>query len=85
MPTPTQPISAAVTEDWRRHYFAAVSWIDHQVGRVVATLPTIGLEKETIVIFHGDHARAPSSHCCVWLGLSRLMLLVRALRDGSWV
>ena len=55
VPTPTRPISAAVTEDWRRHYYAAVSWIDHQVGRVLGTLTEIGLEEETIVIFHGDH------------------------------
>ena len=85
VPTPTRPISAAVTEDWRRHYYAAVSWIDHQVGRVLGTLTEIGLEEETIVIFHGDHVARTLLPFRVWLGLSRLMLLMRALRDGSWV
>jgi arylsulfatase A-like enzyme len=86
VPTPTQPIAAAVAEDWRRHYYAAVSWIDHQVihlitrtsqyesftingtgcnviidhqvGRVLGALTRLGLEAETIVVFHGDHGCA---------------------------
>ena len=58
--------------------------MDHQVGRVVGTLTEIGLEEETIVVFHGDHVRTLLPFR-VWLGLSKLMLLVRALRDGSWV
>ena len=45
--------SAAVTEDWRRLYFAAVSWLDFQVGRLLDELTSTGLEEETIVLIHG--------------------------------
>ncbi len=35
--------------------YASVSWLDHQIGRVLDELKTLGLEEETVVVLHGDH------------------------------
>lgn len=39
----------------RRAYFAAVSYADAQVGKVLQTLKETGLDKNTIVVVWGDH------------------------------
>ncbi len=36
-------------------YYAAVSLIDHQVGRVLDTLDELGIADNTMVVFTGDH------------------------------
>ena len=41
--------------DLRRAYYASVTWIDEQVGRVLNTLDALNLTNDTVVIFHGDH------------------------------
>jgi len=41
--------------DLRHAYFAAVSYSDTQVGRVLAELDRLGLSKNTIVVVWGDH------------------------------
>lgn len=40
--------------DWR-HYYEAVSDLDHQVGRVVAALEETGLAESTVLVFLGDN------------------------------
>ena len=40
--------------DWRS-YYAAVSHLDEQVGRVLAALPAAGLDRSTVVVFLGDN------------------------------
>jgi choline-sulfatase len=39
----------------RRAYYASVSYVDAQVGRVLESLKELGLEKNTIVVLLGDH------------------------------
>lgn len=39
----------------RRAYYASVSWLDHQIGRVLKSLADEELADNTIVILHGDH------------------------------
>jgi uncharacterized sulfatase len=39
----------------KRAYWASVSFVDAQVGRVLAALKETGLERNTIVVFWGDH------------------------------
>jgi arylsulfatase A-like enzyme len=39
----------------RRAYYAAVSFMDHQVGRVLTELDSLGLSDSTIVVFTADH------------------------------
>jgi len=39
----------------RRGYYAAVSFVDYQVGRLLATLKECGFHDNTIVVFTSDH------------------------------
>jgi iduronate 2-sulfatase len=41
--------------EWRRHYYAAVSFIDAQIGRILDALQDNGLADNTIVVMHSDH------------------------------
>ena len=36
-------------------YYAAISWTDWNVGRVVAELDRLGLRENTVIVFWGDH------------------------------
>lgn len=38
-----------------RAYWASISWVDWNVGRVLAELDKLGLRDKTIVLFWGDH------------------------------
>jgi choline-sulfatase len=39
----------------RHAYYANISYVDEQVGRILATLADTGLDKNTIVVFTADH------------------------------
>ncbi|XP_060783362.1 iduronate 2-sulfatase isoform X2 [Neoarius graeffei] len=39
----------------RQHYFAAISYVDAQVGKILQALDDLDLAKETIVVFTSDH------------------------------
>jgi arylsulfatase A-like enzyme len=47
-------------------YFAAISYVDAQVGRLLATLEETGLAKNTIVVFWSDHGYYMGEH--TWWG-----------------
>jgi len=38
-----------------RAYWASVSWMDHNVGRVLAEVDRLGLRENTVIVFWGDH------------------------------
>ena len=69
------PDTAELPEDYRRDlkhgYYAAVSYMDAQLGRVVAELDALGLRENTIIILWGDHGwklgehRRWAKHSCV--------------------
>lgn len=44
-----------VISNMRHAYYAAVSWLDYQIGRVLDELDALGLKDNTIVLLHGDH------------------------------
>lgn len=49
----------------RRHlheYYAVITAMDHQIGRLLGVLGDLGLEKDTIVIFSSDNGLAVGSH-----------------------
>lgn len=49
----------------RRHlhdYYGCISSIDHHVGRVIATLRTLGELENTIIVYAADHGLAIGSH-----------------------
>jgi arylsulfatase A-like enzyme len=50
-----RPVSDAYARKLRHAYFAAVSYSDAQVGKVLAELKQSGLDKNTIVILWSDH------------------------------
>jgi arylsulfatase A-like enzyme len=55
MPTITKPMDDWAARQMRHAYMASVSWLDHQIGRVLQELNVLGLENETMVVLHGDH------------------------------
>ncbi len=62
----------------RRAYAAAVSYIDAQVGRVLAALEETGLDENTIVVVWGDHGWHLGDHT-IW---GKHTLFDRALRSA---
>lgn len=57
----TKPTPGQVAE-MRHGYFAAVSYLDAQVGKVLAALRENGLEENTLVVFWGDHGYHLGEH-----------------------
>lgn len=42
----------------RQHYYAAVSYMDGQVGRLLSALDQLKLSKDTLVVFTSDHGKS---------------------------
>ena len=61
-----QPNSGSISEQNQRRirqaYFACVSFIDAQIGRVLDELDRTGLSKNTIVVLFGDHGYHLGEH-----------------------
>jgi len=51
------------------NYFAAVTGVDEQFGRVLEALDRCGLKEDTIVIFTSDHGEMMGSHSLMYKGL----------------
>lgn len=50
----------------RQSYYAAVSYLDMQVGLLLNALDYVGLSNSTIVVFTADHGKClnlPPAHC----------------------
>nr|MBO2509619.1 choline-sulfatase [Gammaproteobacteria bacterium] len=50
-----KPLPEQKIRDARRAYYGACSYVDEQVGRLLKTLADCGLDRDTIVVFSGDH------------------------------
>ena len=55
----------AFADEVRRHYAAAVSYADAQVGKILAALKQSGVDKNTIVVLWGDHGWHLGEHA-IW-------------------
>lgn len=44
------------------YYFASVTGVDREFGRILKTLEELGLDKNTIVVFTSDHGETMASH-----------------------
>lgn len=77
-PAKGEALSEADAQDARRAYLACVSYIDAQVGKVMQTLKTSGLDKNTVVVLWGDHGWHLGQHN-IW---GKHTPLNRALRSA---
>ncbi len=50
-----KPVSDAYARKLRHAYFAAISYVDAQIGKVLDELKRINLDKNTIIVVWGDH------------------------------
>jgi iduronate 2-sulfatase len=46
----------------RHGYYAAVTWLDEQVGRLLRRLAHHGMSEGTLVVMHGDHGYHLGEH-----------------------
>ena len=61
----------------RHGYFACISYIDAQVGRVLAELDRLGLRENTIVLLYGDHGWHLGDHG-LWGKITNFEIAARA-------
>ncbi|XP_040075856.2 iduronate 2-sulfatase [Ixodes scapularis] len=59
---PYGPMPFEFQKDIRRHYYAAVSYLDSQVSSLLDVLNETGLRRNTWVVFIGDHGWALGEH-----------------------
>lgn len=62
LPAGTEPLSDEKTLELTRAYAAATSYIDAQIGRVLAQLDVLGLTEKTVIVFCGDHGHHLGEH-----------------------
>lgn len=56
------PVSDEMAKELIHGYYACVSYMDAQVGKVLEELETLGLAENTIVVFWGDHGWNLGNH-----------------------
>jgi iduronate 2-sulfatase len=71
------PLSPELVAELRHGYYAGISFLDAQVGRVVAELERLGLGENTIIVFWGDHGFQLGEHA-MWGKSSTYELDARA-------
>ncbi|XP_030621222.1 iduronate 2-sulfatase [Chanos chanos] len=59
---PYGPIPKDFQLQIRQHYFAAVSYVDAQVGKLLSALDDLDLARNTIVVFSSDHGWSLGEH-----------------------
>ncbi|HEV7350310.1 sulfatase [Telluribacter sp.] len=77
-PALNSPASDAYARQLRHGYYASVSYTDAQVGKVLAELKRLKLDKNTIVVVWGDHGWHLGDHR-VW---GKHTIFERALRSA---
>lgn len=56
------PRTEAVVRQHLADYYAAIEFLDTQVGRILAALTEAGLDEDTIIVFTSDHGLTIGSH-----------------------
>ena len=57
-----EPATRGQALDGQHAYLAAVHFVDHQIGRVMAELDRLGLREDTIIALTGDHGYQLGEH-----------------------
>lgn len=65
-PVPNYNLDQAVLLQATQAYYACVSFIDAQVGRLLDELDKLGIADETIVVFWSDHGYHLGEHNGIW-------------------
>ncbi len=55
IPSDGRPFSTNLRRGLKRGYYAATSFVDAQIGRLLSELERLGLANETLVVLWGDH------------------------------
>eukprot|EP01043_Picozoa_sp_COSAG02_P060503 COSAG02_NODE_7921_length_2785_cov_1.825763_2_plen_73_part_00 len=55
--SPVTTVAPERVAEYRRYYYAALTWSDHMLGKALGRLEAMGSEVSgrTITIFHSDH------------------------------
>ena len=53
--SPYVAMDTALAQTNRLFYYAAISWVDSQIGRVLQRLDDLELTNQTLTVFHSDH------------------------------
>ncbi len=61
-PWPYMGVTADQARECKQAYYAAISFVDAQIGRVLAALDRLGLRDNTIVVFWSDHGYQLGEH-----------------------
>ncbi|MGJ8534285.1 MAG: sulfatase family protein [Alphaproteobacteria bacterium] len=72
-----KPMSDKQLRDITASYFAMISLVDHQVGRITAAIERAGISEDTIVIFTSDHGEFLGDHGLLFKGPMMYDSLIR--------
>ena len=52
---PFQQIPIHYQKEIKKHYYAAVSYVDHQIGKLIREMESLKLMENSVVVLVGDH------------------------------
>lgn len=89
--TPDAPFGnfgAAHALDSRRHYYASVSFVDDQIGRIIETLKQKGLYDNALIVFVSDHGDMLGDHyhwrkTYAYEGSAHIPFIVKPARESA--
>src|SRR5258705_2902711 len=61
-PWPNFGVTAEQARECKLAYYAAISFVDAQIGRLLAAVDRLGLRENTIIVFWSDHGYQPGVH-----------------------
>jgi iduronate 2-sulfatase len=61
-PWPYLGVSADQARECKRAYYATISFVDAQIGRLLNTLDRLGLRENTMIVFWSDHGTQLGEH-----------------------